>query len=136
MNRIYEALAHATVFAPQSVAASTAKTSDYVDVSAVEELQFLLSTAALGAGKKVKATLMAADSADGDGAVAVGEAEFTDPVGTAPTLAVVSYRPIAAHGRYVAVKFQHDAAAAVVCGATVSTRVGCLPAANSWKLVL
>lgn len=41
MKRISEALAFQTVLAPQSVAASTDKTTAYVDVSGVEEIVFL-----------------------------------------------------------------------------------------------
>ena len=46
-----------------------------------------------------------------------GEAAvFTDPVGTEPQVVAVSYQVSPLNGRYVAVKLQHDAAAAVVCG--------------------
>lgn len=136
MNRIFEALAHACVFAPQSVAASTSKTSDYVDMSGVDEVEFLISTAALGEGKKLTVSLVAADSMDGTDAKVIGEAEFTDDVGTSPALAVLSYRPVAANGRYVAARFQHDAAAAVICGVTVSAGSGNLPSVNGWTLVI
>ena len=48
MKRINEALSVRAVLAPQSVAASTEKTSAYVDLSGVEEVAFLISAAALG----------------------------------------------------------------------------------------
>ena len=48
MKRIFEKLAFANVFAPQSVAASTEKTTGYVDASGTEEVAFLISAAALG----------------------------------------------------------------------------------------
>lgn len=136
MKRVFEGLAHACVLAPQSVAASTAKTTGYVDVSGAEEVEFLLSTAPLGAGKSLTVELMAAEDDSGADAVKVGESKFTDAVGTEPALAVLSYRPVAVNGRYVAVKFQHDGAAAVVCGVTVSTKAGYLPAENSWTLAV
>ena len=136
MNRVFEGLAHACVFAPQSVAASTAKTTGYVDVSGAQEVEFLLSAAPLGAGKSLTVELLAAEDASGTGAVKVGESKFTDAVGTAPALAVLAYHPAASNGRYVAVKFQHDGAAAVVCGVIVSTKSGYLPAENSWTLAV
>lgn len=51
MKRISEALAFQTVLAPQSVAASTDKTTAYVDVSGVEEIVFLVSAAAWARGR-------------------------------------------------------------------------------------
>lgn len=136
MNRIFEALAHSCVFAPQSVDAVTAKTTDYVDVSGADEVEFLLSTGALGAGKSVTVEVLTSKSADGTGAVKVAEAEFADEVGGDPALAVISFRPTALHDRYVAVKFQHDAVAAVSCAVTVSAKVGHLPAVTGMTLVV
>lgn len=93
MKRIFEKLAFANVFAPQSVEASTEKTTGYVDASGTEEVAFLISAAALGKGKSLTVTLMAADDASGSGAKAVGEAAvFTDPVGTEPQVVAVSYQ--------------------------------------------
>ena len=121
MKRIFEKLAFANVFAPQSVEASTEKTTGYVDASGTEEVAFLISAAALGKGKSLTVTLMAADDASGSGAKAVGEAAvFTDPV----------------NGRYVAVKLQHDAAAAVVCGVLAAADGMYLPPANGMTLVV
>ena len=135
MNRIHEALAFQNVFAPQSVDASTDKTSNYVDLSGVDESVFLISTAALGAGKSLTVKLMAASDSSGSDAQEIGTAKFTDAVGTAPQLAAVSYRPSALHGRYVAVIFQHDGAAAVVCGVTMAANTLYVPV-NDWVLVV
>ena len=130
MKRISEALSFQQVLAPQSVAASTDKTTNYVDSSGLEEIAFLISTAALGDGKSLTVSLLASGNSEGSGA----EDVFTDSVGTAPRAAVVTYRPTALHGRYVAVKFQHDGAAAVVCGVTAISSGLYLPAGNDWVL--
>ena len=135
MKRIFEKLAFANVFAPQSVEASTEKTTGYVDASGTEEVAFLISAAALG--KSLTVTLMAADDASGSGAKAVGEAAvFTDPVGTEPQVVAVSYQVSPLNGRYVAVKLQHDAAAAVVCGVLAAADGMYLPPANGMTLVV
>lgn len=136
MNRISEALAFQNVLAPQSLNASTDKTTSYVDASGAEEVVFLVSVAALGANKSLTVTLLAADNSSGSGAKEVGKTKFTDSVGTAPQVAVVTYRPSATIDRYVAVKFQHDAAAAVVCGVLAAADGLYLPAANGWTLAV
>lgn len=136
MKRISEALAFQNVLAPQSVGASTDKTTAYVDASGAEEVVFLISVAALGAGKSLTVTLLASEDSSGSEAQEVGSAKFTDSVGTEPQVAVVTYRPSALHGRYVAVKFQHDGAAAVVCGVLAAADELYLPAANGWSLVV
>ena len=137
MKRIFEKLAFANVFAPPSVEASTEKTTGYVDASGTEEVAFLISAAALGKGKSLTVTLMAADDASGSGAKAVGEAAvFTDPVGTEPQVVAVSYQVSPLNGRYVAVKLQHDAAAAVVCGVLAAADGMYLPPANGMTLVV
>lgn len=136
MKRISEALAFQNVLAPQSVDASTDKTTAYVDASGAEEVVFLLSVAALGAGKSLTVTLLASEGSSGSEAQEVGSAKFTDSVGTEPQVAVVTCRPSALHGRYVAVKFQHDGAAAVVCGVLAAADELYLPAANGWSLVV
>lgn len=135
MKRISEALAFQTVLAPQSVAASTDKTTAYVDVSGVEEIVFLVS-AALGKGKGLTVSLLASGDSGGDGAEEIGKTTFTDSVGTAPQLAVVTYKVSALNGRYVAVKLRHDAAAEVVCGVTAASSGLYLPAANGWTLAV
>ena len=136
MNRIHEALAFQNVFAPQSVDAATDKTSDYVDMSGVDEVVFLISTAALGAGKSLTVKLMAASDSSGSDAQEIGAAKFTDAVGTAPQVAAVSYRPSALPSRYAAVTFQHDGAAAVVCGVTAAATARYRSASNGWTLVV
>lgn len=135
MKRISEALAFQTVLAPQSVAASTDKTTAYVDVSGVEEIVFLVS-AALGKGKGLTVSLLASGDSGGDGAEEIGKTTFTDSVGTAPQLAVVTYKVSALNGRYVAVKLRHDAAAEVVCGVTAASSGLYMPAANGWTLAV
>ena len=66
----------------------------------------------------------------------VGKTTFTDSVGTAPQLAVVTYKVSALNGRYVAVKLRHDAAAEVVCGVTAASSGLYMPAANGWTLAV
>lgn len=136
MNRINEALVFQTALAPQSVEASTEKTSDYIDVSGVEEIVFLVFAAPLGANKSLTVTLLESDDSDGSGAEEVETVTFTDTVGTNAQTAVVSCRPGALSGRYMAVKFQHDGAAAVVCGVVAAANTMYLPAANGWTLVV
>jgi hypothetical protein len=137
MKRIFEELAIANVFAPQSVDASTDKTTSFVDASGAEEVTFLISTAALGAGKALTVTLMGSENSEGSGAVAVGDATvFTDSVGTDPQIAVVSYKVSPEHGRYVGVKFQHNGDAAVICGVTAAAKSMYLPAVNGWTLAM
>lgn len=137
MKRIFEELAIANVFAPQSVNASTDKTTSFVDASSAEEITFLISTGALGAGKALTVTLMASEDSEGSGAAAVGNATvFTDSVGTDPQIAVVSYKVSPEHGRYVGVKFQHNAAAAVVCNVSAASKSQYLPAINGWTLAM
>ena len=66
----------------------------------------------------------------------IGKTTFTDSVGTAPQLAVVTYKVSALNGRYVAVKLRHDAAAEVVCGVTAASSGLYMPAANGWTLAV
>ena len=135
MRRIFEELAMANVFAPQSVDASTEKTSAFVDASGAEEVAFLVSAAALGKGKTLTVTLLASDDAGGSSPKAIGDATvFTDSVGTNPQTAVISYKVSPEHGRYVGVKFQHNGDAAVICGVTAAAKSMYLPAVNGWTL--
>ena len=136
MNWINEEMVFQTVFAPQSVAASTEKTTDYIDASGVKEIVFLVSAAPLGAGKSLTVKLLASDNSGGSDAEEVGTATFTDAEGTAPQTAVVSCRPSALTGRYMAVKFQHDGAAAVICGVIAAANTLYRPVANGWTLVV
>ena len=135
MKRIFEELAVSNVFAPQSVEASTDKTTGFVDASGAGEIAFLVSTAALGTGKTLTVTLMGSDKATGDSPAAIGDAVvLTDDVGTEPQMAVVSYKVDAANPRYVALKFQHNGDAAVLCGVAVASRGLYLPASNGWTV--
>ena len=137
MKRICESLAFVTALAPKSVSASTDPTSGYVDASGADEVCFILSAGALGAGKSLTATLMAAGDAEGSGAAAVGEAvTFTDAVGTEPQTALISYKVDPQKGRYLAVKFQHDAADAVVCGVLAAAKQVYRPAPNAWTVLM
>lgn len=135
MKRIFEELAAANVFAPQSVDASTDKTTAFVDVSGVSELAFLVSIAALGAGKALTVTLMGSDKGTGDSPTAIGDpVVLTDPVGTEPQLAVVSYKVDPANFRYIGLKFQHNGDAAVLCGVVAARRSLYLPASDGWTV--
>lgn len=135
MKRIYEALKHSVALAPASVAASTETATAFVDAAGVREVEFLVAAAALGSGKKLKVGVYTSDAAAGTDAVLVQEQEFAAGDGNA-CLAAVSYRVAAERGRYVGAKFQHDAAAAVVCCVTASLLVRDLPAENDWTLVV
>ena len=136
MRRILEQLAFANVFAPQSVTNGEDKTTSFVDTSGATEL-FALSTAALGAGKTVTVTLMGSAESNGGSPEAIGEAVvFTDKVGTAPQTVLVSYKVDPAKHRYIGLKFQHSADAAVDCGVTAAADSLYLPAGNSWSLVV
>lgn len=137
MKRIFEELAFANVFAPQSVDKTTDKTTAFVDTSGTGEIAFLVSTAALGAGKKVTVTVMGSDQSTGASAKAIGDAvEFSDSVGTDPQTIVVSYQVDPANPRYIGLKFQHDGDAAVLCGVAVAGRSLYLPAVNNWSMVV
>ena len=137
MKRIFEELACANVFAPQSVDASTDKSTSFVDASGVGEIAFFVSTAALGEGKTLTVTLMGSEEEGGGSAKAIGVAVvFTDSVGTQPQLAVVSYRVAPANPRYIGLKFQHNGDAAVVCSALAAAAGLYRPAANGWTLAV
>ena len=135
MIRIPEALAVASIMAPASVNASTATTTEYLDAAGASQVAFLITAAPLGAGKSLTVTLMAADDGEGSNAQELGTATFTDAYGTAPQTAVVSYEVSALNGRYLAVKFQHDAAAAVICSAVALADQIYRPA-GGWTLVV
>lgn len=135
MKRIFEELACANVFAPQSVEAATDKTTSFVDASGAGEIAFLVSTAALGAGKALTVTLMGSDKATGDSPAAIGDAVvLTDAVGTEAQMAVVSYKVDPAKPRYIGLKFQHNGDAAVLCGVSVVARSLYLPAMSGWTV--
>lgn len=133
MKRIFEALVCATVFAPQSVDATTDKTTSFVDASGSSEIAFLVSTAALGKGKALTVTLMGSEQDTGGSPTAIGDAVvFTDAVGTDPQMAVVSYKVDSANPRYIGLKFQHNGDAAVLCSVAAAGHSLYLPAMNGW----
>lgn len=134
MKRLTETLKHLAPLAPQSVASATATTSSYVDMSGVSEAAFSIATGVLATGRTLTVQLLASDASDGTGAVKVAEQVFTAGNSLTAGLAVISYKPTAFHGRYVAVKFQHDAGSAVICGVTAALRQMEHPADNDWVL--
>lgn len=136
MIRIPEELNFIPVFAPQEVATATEKTSGYVDAAGAGEVDFILMCAPLGAGKSVTVKLLAASDDSGSDAAEVGQAVFTDDAGTETQAAVVSYQVRPENGRYIALKFQHDGAAAVALGAVAVTDAKYLPVKNGWTLVV
>lgn len=137
MRRIVENLDIQTAMAPASVNASTDTTSGYVDASGAAEVAFIVSTAPLGAGKTLTVTLMGANDSEGDGAAAIGDAVmFTDTVGTEPQAAILSYRVDPQKARYLAVKFQHDGAAAVICSVAALCKSVYRPAENPWVVLM
>ena len=134
MKRICEELARTCVFAPQAVTTATLKTTDFVDVSNVPEVEFLISTGALSSGKKLTVGVYTSDTAAGSNAVKVDEVVFTAESALTSVLMTASYKIAAAGGRYAGVKFKHDAGADVICGVTASVRCRELPAANGWTM--
>jgi len=80
---------------------------------------------------------MGSAESNGGSPEAIGEAVvFTDKVGTAPQTVLVSYKVDPAKHRYIGLKFQHSADAAVDCGVTAAADSLYLPAGNSWSLVV
>lgn len=134
MKRMTDYFENTCVMAPASVAASTETASGFVDAKGKSEIAFLVSAAALASGKKLTVAVYAGDAADGTGAKKVAEKEFKAAAAMEKVLVNVSYKPKAADGRYVGVKFQHDAAAAVICGVTASAADSYHPAQNGWVL--
>lgn len=130
-KRINEEFAHKVALTLQSVAASTAKTGAWLDMSGVMEAEFVATSAALGKDKSLTVELLASTKSDGTDPEKIGEVKITDTVGTEVPVAVLNYRPTAYHGRYVAIRVAHDAAAAAVCGATAILRCRDLPAGNA-----
>lgn len=137
MGRIAENWTIQTVMAPASVSATTDTTSGYVDASGAEEVAFIVSTAPLGAGKTLTVTLMGANDSAGDGAAAIGDAvTFTDEVGTEPQAAVLSCRVDPQKARHLAVKFQHNGAAAVICSVAAASKSIYRPVQNAWVVLM
>ena len=110
MIRIHEERTIAQVLAPQSAEASTEKTSSYIDACEASEVAFVVSCAPLGAGKSLTVTLLAA--------------------------AVVSYQVRPENGRYIALKVQHDGAAAVVLGIAALCDSFYRPQSGGWVMTV
>lgn len=136
MNRIMEELACNCVLAPQEVAASTLTASQFVDMAGLEEISFLIATGSLGDGKTLAVELHTSADSSGSTSEKVGEATFTAAAGATDGLAQVSYKVRPGSGRYVGVKFQHTAAAAVECAVLALGSTGYRPAAQGWSLVV
>ena len=134
MKRLTDLYELSCVSAPASVAASTETTSGFVDAKGKSEVAFLVSAASLANGKKLTVAVYAGNDANGTGAKKVAEKVFESGDAMTKVLASVSYKPNAADGRYVGVKFQHDSAAAVICAVMAATADIYHPAVNSWTL--
>lgn len=135
MKRLTEELLNTVVLAPQAVSTATLTTTGFVDVSGVPEATFLIATGALTKGKKLTVQLVATDVAAGTGAVQIAEQVFTaEEALTGGAVAAVSYKPVAANGRYVGIKFKHDAGSDVSCAVTAMLRQRMIPADNSWAV--
>ena len=134
MKRLTETLKQIVAMAPKAVSTATLTTSSFVDVSCVPEVAFSIATGALAKGKTLTVQLVASDVEAGTGAVKVAEQVFTASDSLTAGLAVVSYKPTALNGRYVGVKFKHDAGADVICGVTAALRQMEHPAENDWVL--
>lgn len=134
-KRLSEELEFLGALAPVSVAAATATTTGYIDASETEEVCFLLSAASLASGKTIKATLMGSNAAAGTGAKAVSE-EISFKASAAMTKVVIpiSYKVRGDGYRYLAVKFQHDSADAVLFGVDAIRRARYQPADNAWRV--
>lgn len=135
MNRIMEAMKAEVACVPVSLAASTDSTPIYISAAKKRQLAFAVTTAALANGKKLTVAVYGATDASGTGATKLGEKEFTAAAAMASAVAVVDVKPQSAYSHY-AVKFQHDSAAAVVCGAVAFGDAMYLPANNDWALTV
>lgn len=122
MSRHYEEYDIIAAYAPQSLAASTTATSDYVDASAVAEVEFNIIAAQLDAGKTLKVEVYGATDSSGTGAAKLTEKTFTNSGSSnaAGYIARVSILPLAAYSHY-GVKITHANAAATVCGVAALT---------------
>ena len=132
MNRLTEELKLVSVYAPKAVTTATLTTTDFVDASGVPEIMFQIAAGSLAKGKSLTVQLVASDVEAGTGAVKIAEQVFTAEELTSAPLAVVSYIPSALHGRYIGIKFKHDAGSDVICGVTAQLRQREIPVANGW----
>lgn len=133
MEKLIEALQAAVACVPVSLAASTDSTPIYLPAAKNHELAFAVTTGALASGKKLTVAVYGATDSSGTGAVKLGEKVFTASGALTSAVAFVSVKPRSAYSHY-GVKFQHDSAAAVVCGAAEIGSVSYLPAGNDWAL--
>lgn len=134
MNRLTEELKSVSVYAPKAVSTASLTTTDFVDVSGIQEVVFQIAAGSLAKDKSLTVQLVASDVAAGTGAVKIAEQMFTAEALTSAPLAVVSYKPSALHGRYIGIKFKHDAGSDVICGVTAQLRQREIPAENSWVM--
>ena len=134
MNRLNEELRLVSVYAPKSVTTATLTTTDFVDVSGVPEITFQIAAGSLDKGKSLTVQLVASDVEAGTGAVKIAEHVFTAEALISAPLAVVSYIPSALHGRYIGIKFKHDAGFDVICGVTAQLRQREIPVENGWRI--
>lgn len=134
MNRMIEEQKLISVYAPKAVTTATLTTTDFVDASGVPEITFQIATGSLAKDKSLTVQLVASDVAAGTGAVKITEQVFTAAALIIAPLAVVSYKPSALHGRYIGIKFKHDAGSDVICGVTAQLRQREIPAENSWVM--
>lgn len=134
MKRLTDCYAVSCVLAPASVAASTETTTGFVDAKGKSEIAFLVAAASLANGKKLTVAVYAGSDASGTGAKKVAEKVFTASAAMEKVLVSASYKPKDGDGRYVGIKFQHDSAAAVVCGVTAAAADIYHPAENGWTL--
>lgn len=134
MMRLTEELMTASVLAPQSVDSGAVVTTATVDVSRAEEAAFVVACGQLAQGKSLTLTLVASATPDGADASQIAQQVLTAEELTDAPLAVVSYKPTALHGRYVAVQISHDSGAALMCGVTAQLRQPVYPVERGWAL--
>lgn len=132
--RTTEAYQKSAVFAPASVNAGTFTTSTFVDAAGAQEVSFDVITAALGSGKKLTVQLLGSANVSGSSAEVIKEVVFTAGSALTSAVATVSYHPSALNGRYVGIKFKHDADAAVLCAVTAAIHPGMVPVKGNWAL--
>lgn len=134
MKRLIEEQKLVSVYAPKAVSTATLTTTDFVDASGVPEITFQIAAGSLAKDKSLTVQLVASDVAAGTGAVKIAEKLFTAEALNSAPLAVVSYIPSALHGRYIGIKFKHDAGSDVICGVTAQLRQREIPVENSWVI--
>lgn len=135
MNRIMEAMKAEVACIPVSLAASTDSTAIYISAAKNPRLAFAISTGALASGKKLTVSVYGAANPSGTGAEKLGEQVFTASGAMPSAVAVVDVHPRADYSHY-AVKFQHNAAAEVICSALALGEGQYLPVGNDWTLTV